>query len=128
VFADQTARRSLEAIVHPLVRARADELEAEAPAGRLVVHEIPLLVETDQAGAFDAVIVIDVPTEVQVRRLMDLRGLTEAEAHARIAAQADRGQRRAAATYLIENTGTLEDLRRRVREVFESVTTAAESS
>jgi dephospho-CoA kinase len=118
VFGDDEARRRLEAIVHPLVRARAAELEAEAPAGSVVVHDIPLLAETGQAGSFDAVIVVDVPTETQVERMMRLRGMSREEAQARVAAQADRDQRRAIATYVIDNTGTHEDLRNRVAEVF----------
>jgi dephospho-CoA kinase len=121
VFADKGERTALEDIVHPLVRARAAQLEAQAPANALVVHEIPLLVETGQVAGFDAVIVVDVPVETQIRRLVDLRGLTEDEARARIGAQAPRRQRQTVATYLVDNTGTREDLRRRVTEVFESV-------
>ncbi len=125
VFANEAERRALEAIVHPLVRARAAELEAQAPAGAVIVHEIPLLVETDQAGNFDAVIVVDVPVETQISRLMELRGLTESDARARISAQATRGERQAVATYVVDNTGTFEDLRQRVTEVFESVVASA---
>ncbi len=117
----QTERKALEAIVHPLVRARAAELEAGAPPGSVVVQEIPLLVETDQARNFDALIVVDVPVETQISRLIELRGLTESEAGARVSAQATRGERQAVATYVVDNTGTFEDLRQRVTEVFESV-------
>ena len=118
VFGDEERRRALEAIIHPRVRARGRELEAAAPDGALVVHDIPLLVETGQPGNFDAVLVVDVPTEVQVQRMVELRGMTRDEAEARIAAQATREQRLAAATHVIENTGTLDDLRERVAEVF----------
>ena len=121
VFADPGRRASLEAIIHPLVRARAAELEAAAPAGALVVHDIPLLVETGQAGDFDAVVVVDVPEEVQVDRAVRERGWTPDEARARIAAQATRAQRRAAATHLIDNSGTTEDLRHRGTEVFDEL-------
>jgi dephospho-CoA kinase len=121
VFADEDARRRLEAIIHPLVRARGAELEAAAPDGALVVHDIPLLAETGQAGAFDAVIVVDTPVETQVERMTALRGWTDADARARVAAQASREDRRAVATYVIENSGTLEDLRDRVTEVFEEL-------
>jgi dephospho-CoA kinase len=117
VFADGQRRRSLEAIIHPRVRARAAELEAAASPGALVVHDIPLLVETERAGEFDVVIVVDVPVATQVERMVGLRGMTEAEAHARIAAQASREERAAAATYLIDNTGSLEALRARVEEI-----------
>ena len=118
------ARRRLEAIVHPLVYERIQELEAEAPAGTLVVHDIPLLAENGREGDFDAVIVVEVPEETQVERMVGQRGWTEQDARARIAAQATPGQRRAIATYLIDNTGTREDLRDRVTEVFDQLRTA----
>jgi dephospho-CoA kinase len=118
VFADPDARRRLESILHPLIRQRAAEIEAAAEPGTLVVHDIPLLVETGQAGQFDAVLVVDVPVETQVERLLRDRGWSRADAEARVAAQATRQERRDAATYLIDNTGTREDLRDRVTEVF----------
>ena len=117
VFSDEDARRRLEAIVHPLVYERIRELEADAPDDAVVVHDIPLLAENARAGDFDAVIVVDVPEEVQVDRMVRDRGWTEADARARIAAQASREQRLGIATYVIENTGTHEDLRSRVAEV-----------
>lgn len=128
VFGDDAARMALERIVHPRVRARAAELEASAPPGAVVVHDIPLLVETGQAGEFDAVLVVDVPVETQIDRLTRLKGMSRAEAQARVAAQASREQRRAAASYLIDNTGTPEDLRHRVTEVFERLTAADSAS
>lgn len=128
VFGDETKRRTLEAIIHPRVRARAAELEAAAPPGALVVQDIPLLVETGQADAFDAVIVVDVPVETQLDRLVRLRGLSPDEARARIQAQASRDQRRAAATYVIDNTGPLEDLRHQVTEVFELLSDSGANS
>ncbi|MGN6129852.1 MAG: dephospho-CoA kinase [Nocardioidaceae bacterium] len=127
VFADEGARRRLETIVHPRVRARGAELEAAAPAGAVVVHDIPLLTETGQADAFDAVLVVDVPVETQVRRLVEQRGMARADAEARVAAQASREQRRAVATYVIDNTGTLEDLRDEVTEVFGKLVSAGRS-
>jgi len=122
VFGDSERRAALEAIIHPLVRARAAEIEAAAPAGVAVVHDIPLLVETGQAASFDAVLVVDVPEAVQLERAMRERGWDEAEARSRVAAQATRQERLAAATHVIDNTGTLEDLRRRVTEVFGELT------
>ena len=121
VFADPEKRKLLEGIIHPRVRARGAEIEAAAPQGALVVHDIPLLVETGQAAAFDAVIVVDVPTEVQVERMVALRGMSREEAESRIAAQATREDRLAIATYVIENTGTMDDLRLRVDEVVEQL-------
>ena len=119
VFADPEKRRVLESIIHPRVRARSAEMEAAAPPGAVVVHDIPLLAETGQGDAFDAVVVVDVPAEVQVERMTTLRGMSREDAEARIAAQADREQRRAIATYVIENTGSLADLRSEVERVFE---------
>jgi dephospho-CoA kinase len=128
VFADPDARRRLEAIIHPHVRARAAELEAAAGPDAVVVHDIPLLVETGQAAAFDAVIVVDAPTEVQVERMVRDRGWTREEAEARIAAQAGREERLAAATYVVENTGTLDDLAARVGEVYRAITSRADAA
>jgi dephospho-CoA kinase len=124
VFADEEKRRTLEGILHPLIRRRAEEIEQAAAPGALVVHDIPLLAETGQADRFDAVIVVDTPVETQVDRMVRLRGWTAADAEARVAAQASREQRRAVATYVIENTGTHEDLRDRVTEVFEKLVSA----
>lgn len=117
VFGDDDARRRLEAIVHPLVFERYAELEAAAPADALVVHDIPLLAESGRGSDFDAVVVVDVPRELQVERMLRDRGWTLEDAESRIAAQATREQRLAVATHVIENTGTLEDLRSRVAEV-----------
>jgi dephospho-CoA kinase len=118
VFADEDARKRLEAIVHPLVFERIVALEADAPPGAIVVHDIPLLAESGRADTFDAVIVVEAPADVQVERMVRERGWTESEALARIAAQATPQDRRALATYLVENTGTLADLRRRVEEIY----------
>lgn len=120
VFADPTARTQLEAIIHPRVRQRADEIEREAPDDAVVVHDIPLLVETGQADRFDAVVVVDLPEELQVRRLAG-RGMDEEDARSRIRAQATRDERLAVADYVIDNTGTREDLRPAVAEVFDDL-------
>ncbi len=122
VFADPEARRRLEAIVHPLVRARATEIESGAPEGSVVVHDIPLLVETGQTGSFDAVLVVDVPVQTQVDRMVRERAMSDPDAWARVAAQASREQRLEAATHVVENTGTHEDLREKVTEVFGELT------
>ena len=124
VFSDEPARRRLEAIIHPLVFERIVELEEHAPPDALVVHDIPLLAENGRGGDFDAVIVVDAPGELQVERMTRDRGWTEDDARSRIAAQATRADRRAIATHVIENTGTREDLRERVAEVFADVVSA----
>jgi dephospho-CoA kinase len=122
VFADPSAREKLNAIVHPLVRdwMRAGERAAvdEANGQVIVVHDVPLLAETGRAGGFDVVIVVDVPPELQVERLASQRGMTEAQARARMAAQASREQRLAVADLVIDNSGSLDDLDRRVAEVW----------
>ena len=108
IFADAGAREDLNAIIHPLVRARAAELERAAAAADptvIIVQVIPLLVETGQADRFDAVVVVDLPTEAQRTRLMARNGLSEEQADRRIAAQATRADRLAAATYVIDNAG-----------------------
>ena len=127
VFNDETARRRLEAIVHPLVFAEIVRREEEAPEGAVVVHDIPLLAESGRADTFDAVIVVDAPVDTQLERMLGDRGWTREDAEARVAAQADREQRRAIATYVIDNDGTLEELRRRVCDVYHQVASAAGS-
>lgn len=121
VFEDEHQRKRLESIVHPLVFERYAALEAAAPEDGIVVHDIPLLAESGRVADFDAVIVVDTPHETQVERMLRDRGMTREDAEARIAAQATREQRRAIATYVIENTGTREDLRQRVTEVFDEL-------
>lgn len=121
VFADESRRRALEAIIHPRVRAAGAALEAAATGDAIVVHDIPLLVETGQAELFDVVVVVDVPVEEQLRRMVGLRGMTEEDARARVAAQASREQRLAVADHVIDNTGDLEQLRARVDEVYDAL-------
>lgn len=128
VFGDEAKRRQLESIVHPLVFERYAALEAAAPADALVVHDIPLLAESGRADTFDAVLVVDVPVETQVERLIRDRGMERADAEARIAAQATREQRLAIATHVLDNTGTLDQLRTRVHEVHAELTSSASGS
>lgn len=117
VFGDAEARRRLEALVHPQVRRLAAEREAAAAAidpDAVVVHDIPLLVETGQAETFGMVVVVHAPQEQRVRRLVDGRGMPEAEARARVAAQADDDARLAAADVVLDGTGTDDELRQQV--------------
>jgi dephospho-CoA kinase len=116
VFADPDARRRLDGIVHPLVRRRAGELELaarEADPDAVVVHDVPLLVETGQAASYDVVLVVEAAEDVRLPRLV-ARGLTEDDARARIAAQATDEQRRAVADVVLHNDGTPEELRAQV--------------
>jgi dephospho-CoA kinase len=118
VFADESARRRLEAIVHPRVRARAADIVATASPDAVVVNDVPLLVEANLAGNYQLVIVVLADEETRVRRLVRDRGLTEADARSRIAAQATDEQRRAIADVVIVNDGTLDDLRAKVDGVW----------
>ncbi|WP_120519932.1 dephospho-CoA kinase [Arthrobacter celericrescens] len=114
VFADPARREVLNGIVHPLVRARAAELLEAASPGDIVVQDIPLLVETGQGSSFHLVVVVDAPEELRVERMTGRRGMAEAEARSRIAAQATREERLAAADVVLENAGTREDIVARV--------------
>jgi dephospho-CoA kinase len=122
VFADEERRRMLEAIVHPLVFERIVALEEAAGEDDVVVHDIPLLAESGRAETFDAVLVVDVEDETRIERMVRDRGWTRAEAESRIAAQASREERLAVATHVIDNNGTLEELRARVAEVYAALT------
>ena len=109
VFGDTAARARLDGIVHPLVRARSVEILGSLPADAVVVQDIPLLVETGQAGSFDLVLVVEADVDTRVARLVQ-RGLGEDDARARIAAQATDEQRRAVADVVLDNSGTPEEL------------------
>jgi len=118
VFADRPARERLEAVIHPRVRARTAALVAEAPPGSVVVNDVPLLVESGIAGMFDLVIVVLASEATRLHRLVQERGMSEDEARRRIAAQATDEQRRAVADIVLDNDGSLEDLRAAVDEVW----------
>ncbi|WP_019885393.1 dephospho-CoA kinase [Streptomyces purpureus] len=121
VFADPERLAALNAIVHPLVGARSAELAGAAGPGDVVVHDVPLLTENGLAPLYDLVVVVDASCETQLDRLVRLRGMTEDEARARMAAQATRAQRRAVADVLIDNDGPLEALEPQVRKVWEDL-------
>jgi dephospho-CoA kinase len=123
VFADPDKRTQLNEIVHPLVRrwmadAERAAVAAAPPPGPIVVHDVPLLAESRGKGGFDQVIVVDVPPETQVERLVGRRGMSPDAARARMAAQASREQRLAVADIVIDNSGTLSDLDRAVTTVW----------
>jgi len=124
VFGDDEARRRLNAILHPLIGARAAELIGEAERRNpdaVVIQDIPLLVEGGLADRYDTVVVVDVPPEVQLDRLVGRRGMSEPAARARMASQATREQRLAVATHVIDNAGSLDELDGRVREVWQDL-------
>lgn len=105
VFGDAAAREALNGIIHPLVRAAAQALKADAGPGSIVVQDIPLLVETGQLANFHLVVVVQAPEEERLARMVRERGMDEQDARARLAAQATDAQRAAAADVLILNDG-----------------------
>ncbi|MFJ4502383.1 dephospho-CoA kinase [Streptomyces sp. NPDC088864] len=127
VFADPDRLAALNAIVHPLVRDRSAELEQAAGPDSVVVHDVPLLTENGLAPLYDLVVVVDAAPETQLDRLVRLRGMTEKDARARMAAQATREQRRAIADLVIDNDGPVEELADRVRAVWAELVRRAEA-
>jgi dephospho-CoA kinase len=120
VFRDPTARDRLNAIVHPLVREWSAQRVAQAAqrGEPVVVHDIPLLFENQLEHLFDAVLLVHVPPDVQLRRLVEGRGFSEADARARIAAQMPIDDKVAGATYVVDNSGPMEATRRQIEEVW----------
>ena len=114
VFADDTRRAALEAIVHPSVGRRSAELTAAAPADAVVVHDVPLLVENHLEARYDVVVVVEAGEDVRLARLADSRGMPASEARSRMAAKATDDQRRAVADVVVANDGDLDDLARQV--------------
>ena len=125
VFADGDRLAALNAIVHPLVGARSAELEAEAGADAVVVHDVPLLTENGLVPLYDRVVVVDASPATQLDRLVRLRGMAEDDARARMAAQASREDRLAIADFVIDNDGPLESLEPQVRRIWEDLRSAA---
>ncbi|MGW0163117.1 dephospho-CoA kinase [Mycobacterium sp. NPDC003323] len=105
-FSDDEKRQTLNGIVHPLVAHRRSELIAAASEDAVIIEDIPLLVESQMAPMFPLVIVVNADAELRVERLIEYRGFTEADARARIAAQATEEQRRAVADVWLDNSGT----------------------
>lgn len=124
VFNDPEARDRLNAIVHPLVGTRFAEITAAAPTDAIVVYDVPLLVEGELAGGFDAVVVVETPQDLRLERLAG-RGMAESDARARMAAQATDDQRRAVAHEVIVNASSREDLRAQVERVWARLTDRA---
>jgi len=123
VFADPAARERLEQIVHPAVAELREELyrEAEARGEPVIVADIPLLFEVGLVDEFDVVVLVDAPEETRLARLVGDRGLDPAEAQKMIAAQMSPALKRARADYVIENEGTVDEVRRRARDVWQEL-------
>ncbi len=128
VFPDPEALAALNAIVHPLVGERTGRLfeQAERAGARLVVHDVPLLVENGLAPAYDAVVVVAASPRTQLDRLVRLRGMSEQEAQSRIEAQAPLPDKLAVATHVVHNDGRLADLEPQVATVWRDLLALAD--
>ncbi|SDP01329.1 dephospho-CoA kinase [Pedococcus dokdonensis] len=120
VFGDERARHDLEGITHPRIARRTRELVDAAPADAVVVHDVPLLVEKHYGPGYHLVVVVGTSEATRVKRLLQTRGMTEADARSRIAAQATDAERRAAADVWLTNDGTPEALLAAVDDLWTS--------
>jgi dephospho-CoA kinase len=118
IFGDPARREKLNAIIHPRVRARSQELEDAAEENAIVVQDVPLLTENNLVSLFDLVVVVDVPTRIQLDRLVKNRAMTREQARSRIEAQASRADRLAIASIVIDNSGSLAELDRQVGDLW----------
>jgi dephospho-CoA kinase len=134
VFHDPEARGDLDRLTHPRIAGRIATRIAELggtwdrPGPPMAVVDHPLLIETAQVGRFDAVVVVLVPAEERVRRLVELRGLQEHDARARMAVQTDDETRRRLASHVLVNDGSIEDLLQQVDELYDELTRLAEAA
>lgn len=117
VFHNESERKKLESIIHPLVREAAEALTRKLPTNSVVINQIPLLVETDGAKRFDHVVTISASEEMRKKRLIQ-RGLKDYEITKRMQAQVDDASRESVADSIIRNEGSLEDLQRNVEELW----------
>lgn len=120
VFADESKLSRLNAIVHPLVGERSGQLMEQALAdnAEIVVYDVPLLVENGLGPLYDVVVVVDAPDELRVERVATNRGMPREQVWARVRSQADRETRLAAADLVVDNSGSLQDLRGRVADLW----------
>ena len=126
VFADPSARRDLEQIVHPEVRRLfAEGSEAYLDTDRIVVFSAPLLVESGMHTAFEILVVISATVATQIERLMRQRGMSEAAIRARIDAQAPLEDKAAVADFLVDNGGTLAELESQVERLWHDLSARA---
>ena len=120
VFQNSAKLKELEDVVHPEVASRVNEIRESLPAGSTVIYDTPLLVEKELQHQFDQVIVVLAPEQLRTQRLLD-RGLAERDIAARMGNQATDDQRRMVANYVIDNSGTLEQLRAQVLNVWNQI-------
>jgi dephospho-CoA kinase len=123
VFADEKKRRALEAILHPEIERLRQQAEQRLMdrGERLVVHAIPLLFETGLEDRFDMIVLVDAPAAVRTQRIVERRGLSEAEATAMIMAQMPAAEKRSRSSYVIENDAGLDDLAERAEQVWAEI-------
>ena len=129
VMGDQAALDALNAIVHPAVRRRRDQLlrEAAERGDVLVVNDIPLLFEAVDPAQFDVVVFVDAPQAMRRTRLRALRGLKDEEADQLLAAQAPADRKRKRSDFVIDNDGSPDALERRAREVYDELVRRADA-
>jgi dephospho-CoA kinase len=125
IFSNPGARRDLESILHPLIRADM-ERSADQAVGPYIVMAIPLLIEGGPSDRVDRILVVDVDEAVQLRRVMERDGCTAEQARAILASQASRSARLAAANDVLQNAGTVTDLRQAVDRLHERYLRLAE--
>jgi dephospho-CoA kinase len=129
VFADPSARRDLEAIVHPEVRRLfAETTDRYQGTNAVVVFSAPLLVETGMHTAFEVLIVVSVPVQTQIERLLRERAMSEDAIRARIAAQLPMEEKAAVADVLVDNEGTLEELEGQIDRIWDDLAARARAS
>ncbi|ALE35151.1 dephospho-CoA kinase [Lawsonella clevelandensis] len=117
-FVDSVHTERLNSILQPAIAARSAELLAVAPCPQLAVYDVPLLVEHDMAGMFEHIVMVLSPAEQRLERLVHQRGLATDDARARMAQQATDAQRREIADIIIDNDGTVDELRERASSVW----------
>ncbi len=124
VFNDEESRRRLNAIVHPLVREwmAARTTEAFERGAEVVVQDVPLLYENGLEGLFSSIVLVYVPEDLQVERLVEGRGFTDQRSRAVIAAQMPIEEKRRRSHHIIDNSGTLEATRQQVEEIWQQIT------
>ncbi len=110
-FSDPEATKRLNAIMHPLIGEESARRIQAAPESAVVVYDMPLLVETNQRDLVDLVVVVDVPEQLQIERAVSLRGLDQGDVERRMQAQVSRDERLAIADYVIDNSGSLDELK-----------------
>ena len=127
IFGNPDKRKLLEEIIHPRVRAAFEDYIKSAPNGSVVIYQIPLLVETDGAKFFDVIISITAPVEIRTNRLR-ARGMKDYEIEQRISAQVSDSEREKISDFIIDNSGTKEDLARQIEAIYEKLKSSASNN